>query len=61
MHLIASTIDTVLETYDKPRHIEYSYMGAASTKVLISKSTVLPSIILLPNLLDLRQSNLILR
>ena len=57
VHLIAGTIGTVLETYDKPRQNDDKYMGATSTKLLISKSTNLPSNILLPNLLDSRQES----
>ena len=52
MHVIASSIGTVLEIYEKPRRSEDKYLGAASAKLLISKSTRLPSNILLPNLLD---------
>ena len=52
VHLIASNIGTVLETYDKPRQDEEKSMGAASAKILISKTAVLPSTVLLPNLLD---------
>ena len=52
MHVIASTIGTVLEIYERPRRIEDKSLGAASAKLLISKSTRLPSNILLPNLLD---------
>ena len=52
MHVIASSIGTVLEIYEKPRQSEDKYLGAASAKLLISKSTKLPSNILLPNLLD---------
>ena len=57
VHLIASTIGIVLETYDKPRQNNDKYMGAISTKLLISKSTILPANILLPNLLDSRQES----
>ena len=52
VHLIVGTICIVLETYDKPHQIEEKSMGAAPVKLLISKSAVLPSNILLPNLLD---------
>ena len=54
MHLIVGNIGTVLETYDKPHKIEEKSMGAASAKLWISKCAVLPSNILLPNLLDPR-------
>ena len=57
VHLFSSTIGSVLETYDKPRQIVDRYMGVVSTKLLISKSTILPSNILLPNLLDSRQES----
>ena len=52
MHVIASTIGTVLEIYERPHWIEDKYQGAASAKLLISKSTRFPSNILFPNLLD---------
>ena len=32
VHLIASNIGTVLETYDKPRQVEEKTMGSASAK-----------------------------
>ena len=49
VHMIASTIGTVLEIYDKPRRVEDKYLGATYVKLLLSKSTVFPSKILLPN------------
>ena len=57
VHLIASTLGSVMETYDKSRQIEDRYMGVVSTKLLTSKSTVLPSNILLPNLIDSSQES----
>ena len=56
VHLIASTIGTVLEIYDKPCQVEDKYLGVASAKLVISKSTSLPSNILFPNLLDYLQA-----
>ena len=52
---IAAMIGTVLEVYDAPRKIGDKMVGAVSAKLLISKDTVLPSHILLPNLLDSRK------
>ena len=54
--LIAATIGTVLEVYDKPRKEGDKKLGAISAKILVSKTTILPSHILLPNLLDSTQS-----
>ena len=56
IELIAATIGTVLEVYDKPRKEGDKMLGAMSAKILVSKATVLPSHILLPNLLDSTQS-----
>ena len=53
--LIIATIGTVLEVYDTPRKIGDKMLGALSAKLMISKDTVLPSHILLPNLLNSRQ------
>ena len=57
MHVIASTIGIVLEIYERPRRIKDKYLGVASAKLLISKSTRLPSNILLPNLIDPLQAS----
>ena len=54
--LIAATIGTVLEVYNKPRKEGDKMLGAISAKILVSRATVLPSHILLPNLLDSTQS-----
>ena len=50
--LIAATIGTVLQVYDKPRKEGHKMLGAISAKILVSKATILPFHILLPNLLD---------
>ena len=49
VHVIASTTGTVVEIYAKPHRVEDKYLGATFAKLLLSKFTVLPSKILLPN------------
>ena len=56
IELIAATIGTVLEVYNKPRKEGDKMLGAISAKILVSRATILSSHILLPNLLDSTQS-----
>ena len=53
--LIVDTIRIVLEVYDKPWKVGDKMLGEVPAKLLISKATVLPSHILLPNWFDSTQ------